>query len=608
MRRPYLVILLAALIAVSPVLIFGTSCGHDLGFHLENWVEAAAQIRHGTLYPQWAFSPAWQAGEPRFVFYPPLSWMFGALLTLVLPIAAAPNAFLFVAIFAAGCTMYCVARRFTNPDAALIAACVYLANPYMFFNAFERSAYAELLAAVWIPLLFLAVFAKKPSLIIGAAGIALAWLTNVPAGIMATYAFAVLACVRLFRTWRSEQSRRRVIAEHTNDTPHHEMRLATTSPDGESVLHPSVEVPPDELRPNAFSLVASLLLGFTLPAFYLLPALHQKRFVQSSMLMIENLRYQDNFLFHNTRWEPHNVVTHTVSLLAVAMLLATSAVLLYLLTGHRRRIFSNMRPAPAALAVLFALILFLLLPISAFVWHLAPELPFLQFPWRLLTVLSAVLALSLAIALLPLQPRSWATPLLALAYVAAATGISSHLYRQACEIPHLAQTTLETFNAQHGIGPTDEYTPGDADNDVLRFGSPAWWLAPSANPSAYAPGTGPNPNEYDPNFDSPIPYQYTWAQRAPTRLDLNLQQPAVLVLNLRDFPDWRITRNGRTDPDRIRRDDGLSAIPLPAGSSHLDVAWHRGWDEYAGDALSLAAIAALIFLRRRDSERPRHVH
>ena len=608
MRRHHLILPLATLIAVSPLLLFGTSCGHDIGFHLQNWVEAAAQLRHGTLYPRWAFSPAWQAGEPRFIFYPPLSWMFGALLTLVLPMAATPNAFIFVAILAAGYSMYRVAERFTNPDGALLAACVYLANPYMFFNAFERSAYAELLAAIWIPLLFLAVLGKRPSITAGTAGIALAWLTNVPAGIMATYTFVVLACVRLFRTWRSERNRRRVIAEHTNDHPRREMRVVTIGP-GEPVLRPSGRILPDEFRPDAFSLTASLVLGITLPAFYLLPALNEKHFVQSSMLMIENLRYQDNFLFHDTRWEPHNVVTHTVSLLAVAMLLATAGVLVFLFTG-RRRIFASMRPAPIALAVLFAIVLFLLLPISGFVWHITPELQFLQFPWRLLTVLSAVLALSVAIALLPLQLRSWATPLFALAYVAAMTGITSHLYRQACDIPHLAQTTLDIFNSQHGIGPTDEYTPGDADNDLLRTGSPSYWLAPPSDPSAYAPGTVPNPNEYDPDFDSPIPFQYTWAQRAPAHLDLDLSRPAVLILNLRDFPDWRITRNGEPAPRHIRRDDGLTAIPLPAGPSHIDIAWHRGWDIYAGDALSLAALCALFLFRHhlRDSERPVHVH
>ncbi len=570
MRRPYPVILLAALIAVSPVLLFGTSCGHDIGFHMQSWMDAAVQLRHGTLFPRWAFSPAWQAGEPRFIFYPPLSWMFGALLTLVLPMPATPNTFLFVAILAAGVSMYVTARRFTSPNGSLVAACVYLANPYMLFNAFERSAYAELLAATWIPLLFLAVLQDETSILTAALGIALAWLTNVPSGIMATYTFVVLAVVRL------------LVDRHSDRTT---------------------------LRLSAFRMAAELVIGVALIGFYLLPAAVERRYVQSSMLMIENLRYQDNYLFHNTAWEPHNVVTHTVSLLAVVMLIAAACILAWLFFGSSSKVHDpKLRRTRIGLASLFALILFLLLPISGLVWHIAPELPFLQFPWRLLTILSAVLALGLALALHNWQSRLSLTPVIALLYVATVTGICSHLYRQACEIPHMAQTMQDTFRAGHGVSATDEYTPGDADNDVLRTDNPGYWLAPIADPSAYAPGTVANPNEYDPNFDGPIPYQFTKAEHAPTHLDLNLRQPAVLVLNLRNFPDWRISRNGQTDSDRLRRDDGLMAIPLPAGPSHIDVAWHRGWDNYAGDALSLAALVTLIFLRRRDSERLQHVH
>ena len=55
---------------------------------------------------------------------------------------------------AAGTAMYRMAReleRFAGKLRA-IAAAIYVANPYMIFTAYERTAYAELLAAAWIPL------------------------------------------------------------------------------------------------------------------------------------------------------------------------------------------------------------------------------------------------------------------------------------------------------------------------------------------------------------------------------------------------------------------------------------------------------------------------
>src|ERR1700709_1409000 len=91
-----------ALLLVLPLLVQGPSCGHDFGFHLQSWMDASEQMRHGVLLPHWAYSAAYNAGEPRFVFYPPLSWVVGSLLLLILPANLVPAAFTFVSLTLAG--------------------------------------------------------------------------------------------------------------------------------------------------------------------------------------------------------------------------------------------------------------------------------------------------------------------------------------------------------------------------------------------------------------------------------------------------------------------------------------------------------------------------
>ena len=54
-------------------------------FHFVSWIEAQRTLREGIVYPHWASGPNFGAGEPRFVFYPPLTWMAGSFLGLIFP-------------------------------------------------------------------------------------------------------------------------------------------------------------------------------------------------------------------------------------------------------------------------------------------------------------------------------------------------------------------------------------------------------------------------------------------------------------------------------------------------------------------------------------------
>lgn len=549
-----------------PLLLHGCSCGHDFDFHLQSWLDAAAQLRRGTFDPAWTTSAAWNAGEPRFLFYPPLSWMLGAALSLLLPLSATALVFTWLALLASGLAMFWLARSYVSAPASLLAGALYLANPYMLFTGFERTANAELLAAAWFPLLLLAALRRKPSILGLAVSLSLLWLTNAPAAVIGTYATIVIAVVRIALVLR-----------------------ARTDIAG-------------ELRSLLARYAAGGLLGLALPAFYLLPAAYERRDIQVAMAIIPNMRFQDNFLFGHTGDGPHDQVLHTASLLAVGLLTATLAALLGAWFANRRRNRSFASSALPILALLAALIAFLLTPLSTPIWQHLPELAFLQFPWRLLSLLGAILAFALALALQRLQTSRVSTAVaftaaLAIAASFSAWGISE--FRQPCEASDLPSVHAQLFRTHHGVAPTDEYTPTDADNDVLRWDDPSFWLA--TDPAAFAPGTVPNPAATIVNYDLPPPVDQTVSGTAPHHLTLQLTYPETLILNLRDYPSWQVKRDGVLISHHLQRDDGLLAIALPAGTSHIDIAWHRGWDQTLGDALSAAALLALgaLLLRSR---------
>ena len=574
MRRNYILILCAALIAILPLLVYGCSCGHDFDFHLQSWMDAAQQLRHGTLQPHWIFSAAYNAGEPRFIFYPPISWMLGALLTLFLPATMLPAIYTFIVLTAAGLAMYRLAVHFAAPNAALIAATLYIVNPYMLFTAYERTAYAELLAAAWLPLLFLAILRARPTISGIALPVALLWLTNAPAAVMGCYALALVMAVRITLSLR----RTKPVLELASEP----MQLAIIS-------------------------IAGTALGLALPAFYLIPAAYERRFVQIAMAIIPNMRFQDNFLFGHTGDVPHDQVLHTASVLALILLGTTAGVLLALFwRGSRKTATTEPGSEPpiepstnVSLALVTVCIGFLLIPFSTPLWNHLPELAFLQFPWRLMSVLAVVLGLG--ISLLLRNARATVAVPAALALAAALTFVAFPAFRQPCEDVDLPSTRAALFANHQGIEPTDEYTPNEADNDVLRDNDPPFWLSP--DPAAFAPDTTPNPGTPLAPADRPVgetsaiaaPRTTAPLMFSPGTFTVSAAAPEFLILNLRRYPAWHISVNGHDAPpyDGPPRDDGLIVVPVDPGVSTVQIDWHRTPDQQLGIAIS--GISLLIY-------------
>jgi hypothetical protein len=537
-RLPHIFIPLAGFIVVLPLMIGGCSCGHDFDFHIVNWFEVASQLRHGTLYPQWAATPGWNAGEPRFVFYPPLSWMLGALLGFVMPWTWTPIAYTWIALSAAGFALYAAARDLgARSNAALLAAVVYVANPYMLFTAYERTAYAELLAAAWLPLLLAGILRDRVTIPRIAIPVALLWLTNAPAAVMGCYALALLALLRLIATWRASD-------------PRATANLAGTSTVG-------------------------ALLGLGLAAIYIVPAAYERRWVQVGMAILPGMSFRDNFLFHRTGDADHDAVLRAGSIVAVVMIALTAAALFFVWNRTTQRARN--------LAILAAVIVLLLTPLSAVVWKHAPELGFLQFPWRLIAVLSAVFGLTVAGIPETQKPRTTAVVSLvvAVAFVFPAYGA----FRQQCYPEDTVAERLVVFqSANPGTDPTDEYTPISADNDSLAHDNPPWWLADRAN--AAAPNTSPQ---------QPGP--------APHALDLVLDRRTMLILNLRRYPPWSIRVND-APATLTARSDGLVAIALGAGPARIRIVWHNGLDRTLGYILSLLSLILVAFSALENSRTP----
>jgi hypothetical protein len=576
------VILLAAAVALWPQLMHGPSCGHDFDFHLVSWFDCLNSWRHGILYPHWTPSANYGAGEARFVFYSPLTWMLGAALGALLPWALVPVALTWVLLAGTGLATRALARQALTEGAATLAGCVAIFSGYALFTAYERTAFAELAGGLWIPLVLLFALSDrnasggclKRAFDGSAAALALAiagaWLSNPTVGVMTCYLLAAvaLASAVLARSWAP-----------------------------------------------ALRAAVGAAAGMGLVAFYLIPAAWEQRWVDIHQVTEDPGQTLENNWLFAVHADPslalHDAVLRTASTIAVVMI---AAALAGVLACWLRSRLPGGRRWGIPLALIPVAVLSLQFPFSRSLWNLLPDLRFLQFPWRWLLAVEAPMAVFLATAVWPRESgRLWrrvAVGLACFAVFLAMTSFARSNFFQECDDEDAVPGMLSVYRAGHGFIGTDEYEPIGADNYMVATGLPDACLV-----SDPATVLGALPASLDAEDIVPAwkaaqnscDATLSWQSGSPEqkRLRAFVRHPGYLILRLRSYPAWRTTVNGRPVGRQPQREDGLMVVPVPRGTVDLAVNWTATPDVIAGrwlSALAALLLAALWFFERKQQK------
>jgi hypothetical protein len=369
------------------------------------------------------------------------------------------------------------------------------------------------------------------------------WLTNAPAGVIASYSLALVFAWAAItqRSWKM-----------------------------------------------AFRTVCGLLLGFGLTSFYLIPAAYEQRWVNIGQALASGLLPFQNFLFTYIADPEHTWFNWIASFCAILLFLLCAVAPLI---SRRFASFANSgdprRKAWLALLVLASAATLLMLRFTTPLWNFLPKLRFVQFPWRWMSILALVGACFLAGALQKRRGWAWLILLLLLS-VPLAHFLVNNTWWDPDEIPTLqAAITDET-----GFDGTDEYDPLGDDHLDLPLDAPTTKILPAEPENARAP-------------DAHVQIEKWTTEDKSLRVDS--PAPARLALRLLNYPAWRVEVNGAPIvPGRLDNCDQM-VIPIAAGSSTIHVRFARTPDRTLGLLISLLSILLTVVLllvaRNRGSAR-----
>ncbi|MFN2530753.1 MAG: hypothetical protein ABR555_05615 [Pyrinomonadaceae bacterium] len=525
----YLATLLATAIVI-PMLFLGNASGHDFQQHLASWIETSGQWRQGIIFPRWAAGANYTFGEPRFIFYPPASWLLGGALGSILSWRAVPGAYVWLMIVVACMAMWKLARDWLSPGLATVASLLFGANPYFLTLVYYRSDFAELLVGALLPLLLWPTlrllqceWRRAPMLSLVFAGI---WLSNAPAAVIATYSLTLVLVI-------ATALRR-------------ELRILIT---------------------GGLSMVA----GFAVAAFYLIPAWWEQRWVRIGQAVSNTYNPENNFLFTRSNDPEFIQFNWKISTVAVVLIALTAAGIAWSRTSSNKS-----RELWWIMVALSGASVVLMLPPSAFLWRRLPELRFLQFPWRWLLLLSLPFAFFSAAAG---HSRTWRVVIwTTLICVIFATGTA--IAGDTAWDSEDTQKLVADIGAGRGYEGIEGFEPRGSSPDELDD------TVPLIAEFDAASGDINEPEESNITLRQ-------WAAENKS-FDVKSNEPVTLVLRLLNYPAWEVEVDNKIVTTGTAPQTGQILLQLPGGSHRVDLQFRVTGDRFIGMVISSISIVLLI--------------
>jgi len=559
----------------------GLWAAHDMFHHLFRVVDLSIVLRGGVLYARWLPDLGFFYGYPVLNFYAPLTYY----LTLVFHwlgssyILAMKGSFALSFLLAA-LGAYAWARTHWSREAAVWVAVMYTLLPYHLANAYVRGALAEHWAQAFMPWVLWGIERSREDAARGrGAGDFKAWGLRFDVR-LSVFLLALLLTHNLSAFLFFPVAFLYALARGYG-------------------LH--------QRKPYIWVVMLSFVFAVGVSAFYWLPALAEVSWIRAGQVgryvtqQVSQLASWRSLLspYVVYRYYPYQGVPFEHPLAGWSVLIVGCGMVL---AGRWRvRLTADQRSMLGTAGVLLVLALFLMLAPSAFLWKHVHALAFLQFPWRLQTVVSITAALFVApvvdLGLSPLWTRLPPRTRLPIVY---ATGLGFVVVLALLTMPHLPRERLAwpdgrvvqeadlsfwgmaqydyingLFAREHGDPWLMEYLP-----TTVRVPREEFWLprAPDS-PWVVEPYTRPN--------------RVTLLRVCPTRFVLDVEASDATFVRWHQFwfPGWHARVDGQKVPVRPSPNLGLITVPVPAGHHRVEIFFGSTAPRQWGWALAGVALA-----------------
>ena len=508
--------------------------------------EMSQALRQGQFPVRWVPDLGYGFGYPLFNFYAPLPYYVGSVFNLF-GIDAITSAKIMFAVGAvlAGISMFLLISELFGTLPAITAAVLYMYAPYHAVNIFVRGAVGEYYAYAFLPFLLLGVIKIfrsqfKSGLVIGSLSYAAILLSHNILGMITTY-FLIVSLI-LYLIYIAIKKQNKFII---------------------------------------YNLAFIILLGFSLSAFFTLPAFLEKSYTKVDTLAQGSNHYSLHFVYPFQLWNsPWGFAGSTEGTLdgmsfmvgKIHFILAIG-IIFAILFIYKKKIHDRFQFLVISFGFLIFLVsLFFTLGYSKIFYDLLPGFAFIQYPWRFLNF--AVFSVSIISSVYFILIKNKALQIIFSALV-------------------IILTIYFNWNFFY---PQGIYTPKESDfisSDNLRFRI-------SKISDEYMPPDFPIPKELNQTVSHGIS---STSELNLLRIDKeapNYKKYEIVsgiwqqnVLNIAYFPGWQAYVDGRQVT--LGRQEGKISVAIPDGRHILELKFKETRGRLLANTISLLSLFLLVY-------------